>query len=135
MKKIQIPLYPRKLWLIDDPDDFKNFTFVLGGGNNKEVPMDFESICDKLLLMTHAVIDNETGDYGVMVYFNMNEDLHTGDLAHESVHVVDYVFDELGMYSQCYQDGNEPYAYLIGWVAQQLKDYYDDRREQEPVEA
>lgn len=135
MKKIQIPLYPRKLWLIDDPKDFDNFTFVLGGGDNKEVPMDFESICDKLLLMTHAVIDNETGDYGVIVYFNINEDLHTGDLAHESVHVADYVFDELGMYSQSYQDGNEPYAYLVGWIAKQLKDYYDDRREQESVEA
>lgn len=131
MKEIQIPLYPRKLWLIDNTDDLDQFTFVIGGGSNKECHNSLEFIkknIDWFKLLTHAVIKDDNGDYGVVVVYNMDAEVETGDVAHEAVHVTDYVFDELNMAAQSYENGNEPYAYLLGWVAKQLKDYYDDRR-------
>lgn len=131
MKEIQIPLYPRKLWLIDDVEDLDQFTFVIGGGNAKECSNSREFIKDNIdwfKLLTHAAIKDDNGDYGVVVVYNMDAEVETGDVAHEAVHVTDYVFDELNMAAQSYENGNEPYAYLLGWVAKQLKDYYDDRR-------
>lgn len=38
-------------------------------------------------------------------------------IAHESVHIADYIFDECGALTQAFKHGNEPYAYLVGWAA------------------
>lgn len=138
-KEIQIPIYPRKMWLIDRIEDLDGFTFVLGGGECDECSeskADIEEgiIDSKYRLLTHAVIDNNTSDMGVLVYVNPECEGDVSAFAHEAVHVADYVFDELNMTTQSYIDGNEPYAYLVGWVAEKLCEYYDDRRKQESVE-
>lgn len=137
-KKVQIPLYPRKIWLIDSIEDLDGFTFYRGGGNWTECPNSKEEITQGIeqghfALLTHAVAD-ENDNLGVIVYVDPNMDHDVGSFAHEAVHVADYVFDELGMMSQSYDDCNEPYAYLVGWIANKIKKYYDSRRKQEPME-
>lgn len=137
-KEVQIPIYPRRIWFIDSVEDLERFTFYRGGGNWKECPNSKEEIIQGVeeghfALLTHAVADKD-GNLGVIVYVCPDMDHDVGSLAHEAVHVADYVFDELGMISQSYDDGNEPYAYLVGWIANKIKEYYDSRRKQEPVE-
>ena len=34
-----------------------------------------------------------------------------------AVHVADYFCEQLGLYTQDFKDGNEAYAYLVGWAA------------------
>lgn len=132
-KEIQIPLYPRKMWLIDSIEDLEGFAFVIGGGNNTECN-DSKCYLKQAIvdggygLITHAVIEDETGNLGVIVYVDTEFEDGVGSFAHEAIHVADYVFDELNITSQSYEDGNEPYAYLVGWIANEIKKYYDDRR-------
>lgn len=139
-KEIQIPLYPRRMWLIDSAEDLEGFTFVIGGGNNTECRDSKDFLAQSIAeggygLITHAVIENETGNLGVIVYVDTEFNDGAGAFAHEAVHVADYVFDELNMTSQSYEDGNEPYAYLVGWITNEIEKYYDDRRKQSDVEA
>lgn len=35
----------------------------------------------------------------------------------DAVHVADYFCEQLGLYTQDFKDGNEAYAYLVGWAA------------------
>lgn len=71
----------------------------------------------------------------------VSTELEGGDAAHEAVHIADYIFEQLGMYSQQFHDNNEQYAYLVGWAAgcisktiiKNIKN--DTRRESDDVEA
>lgn len=72
----------------------------------------------------------------------MDSSIEAGGEAHEAVHVADYIFDELGMYTQSFVNHNEQYAYLVGWAAGcisktlvNIKREYDTRRESDDVEA
>ena len=38
-------------------------------------------------------------------------------IAHESVHIADYFYEACGCNSEDFTDGNEAYAYLVGWAA------------------
>lgn len=137
-KEVQIPIYPRRIWFIDSVEDLDGFTFYRGGGNYTECLNSKEEVTQGIegghfALLTHAVAD-ENENLGVIIYVDSNMEHDTGSFAHEAVHVADYVFDELGMLSQSYDDGNEPYAYLVGWITNKIKEYYDSRRKQESME-
>ena len=45
------------------------------------------------------------------------EDITPDMIPHEAVHVADYFCEQLGLYTQDFEDGNEAYAYLVGWAA------------------
>ena len=92
------------------------------------------------VLATCPVIRKSDGKKGVVVIILDWDELIPGDEAHEAVHAADYMFDELGMYSQSFAEHNEQYAYLVGWIAGcisktiiKLKQY-DTRRESDDVE-
>lgn len=42
--------------------------------------------------------------------------------AHEAVHIADYFFESLGMNGEDFTEGDEAYAYLVGWVFQCFED-------------
>ena len=46
--------------------------------------------------------------------------------AHESTHVADIVWDAIGAIGEDSTQGNEPYAYLLGWVAGKVGQYIID---------
>lgn len=64
------------------------------------------------------VVQKETKRKGVLCDILAPRLLTTGMIAHESVHIADYIFDECGALTQMFKYGNEPYAYLVGWVAE-----------------
>lgn len=52
------------------------------------------------------------------IYLFIREDVSAGIIAHESVHVCNYVFQ--GANIRLDIDNDEPYAYLMGWVVQEV---------------
>lgn len=58
----------------------------------------------------------EDNKKGVLVYFP-NHEISVDDMAHESVHIADYMFEEIGACGQDFSNTNEPFAYLVGWSA------------------
>lgn len=118
MKKLIIQefdpqIYPRLFWVClnanaKDLSDLFEFN-----GEYKDL---VESI-EKSYAVTSIVRRRKDGRYGAIVY-SKNKKFITGSvIAHESVHVADIYFQELGMISQDFNTGNEPYAYLVGWAA------------------
>lgn len=100
-----MPLYPYKFQVIITNDKDKL---------NKIIP-DFDDIyatsCDW----------NNKGKRCFSIVLNFNNKrtkLSHGVIAHESVHIVNFVFDNIGAKQDFNND--EPYAYLVGWVTDQV---------------
>ncbi len=113
-------IYPRKLWVaksLEDLDEY--FTFLSMDGNNEPVPFDkvlghFEA--DSGIMFVTRVLRNSDGALGVLVVIVDLDGVSADVIPHEAVHVADYYYEELGMYTQDFRDGNEAYAYLVGWA-------------------
>ena len=71
---------------------------------------------------TGLVQEKTTGRYGVLVCLE-DVDASVTTIAHESVHVADAIFDYSGATTQEFDYSNEPYAYLVGWIAGCISDY------------
>lgn len=67
--------------------------------------------------VTFPVRNKKTNNIGVLVYIAFKDDITVNHIAHESVHVADYIFDFINSNTQSFADGNEPYAYTVGYVA------------------
>jgi hypothetical protein len=116
MKKCRIHefdpvIYPRKLWVclnatvegLLESFDIKDATLADALKNNAATTCITERKSD--------------GHKGVVIFTNKRKYMTTKVMAHESVHFADAVFQELCAYSQEFNHGNEPYAYLVGWSA------------------
>lgn len=119
-------LYPRTLWIVncDDEDATKllnKFTFYLNvpGWNqvNKNIEEELESASDSAIAGCYAVEEKSTGKLGLLMVIFQVDTMDTSIVAHESVHVADYFYEVCGCNSEDFSDGNEAYAYLVGWVA------------------
>lgn len=67
---------------------------------------------------TFAVCNRKNLDRGVLVV--IYQDPTTVEFAHEAVHVADYYFQYTNQRTEDFSDGNEGYAYLVGWAAGKL---------------
>lgn len=128
-------LYPMTLWIgsIDDMKKaIKLFTFYYDvvGLNNDEEPVDTEPVPNKAASgITYLVRCKKTKEKGCLVLLNM-EYLKEGDYAfildtvsHEASHVVDATYQVIHEQSGTYDSGNEPHAYLTGWIAGCMGNY------------
>lgn len=139
-------IYPRKLWVTRDIVGLnKIFQFNKLRSTKEECTSAYDELVEEYdssdhILITCPVTHKVTGEYGALVII-MRDDIEAGSEAHEAVHVADYIFDELGMYSQTFADSNEQYAYLVGWAAGCISKTiinnkkYDTRRKSSDVEA
>lgn len=128
-------LYPMTLWIgsIDDMKKaIKLFTFYydVDGLNNDEEPVNMEPVPSRIASgITYLVRCKKTEEKGCLVLLNM-EYLEEGDyttildtVSHEASHVVDAIYQVIHEQSGTYDSGNEPHAYLTGWVAGCMGDY------------
>ncbi len=104
-------VYPRKLYVARGSDVevlHKYFVqrdgSVIGFGDDADNP----SVCSVIPCM--STVD---GKFGVLVL--MRGDMGVSDVSHEAVHVAMGVFRDIGSYVDA--DNQEPFAYLVGWVA------------------
>lgn len=66
---------------------------------------------------TSFVKENDTSFCGPLIIVYNIEEFSTKVIAHESIHAADIYCDQLGIYTQGFNDGNESYAYLVGYIA------------------
>lgn len=72
--------------------------------------------------VTYLVVDKKTKSKGVLILISEPNIDNITDFdfdisAHESVHAADAVFDVIGAYTTGYDEGDEPYAYLVGYIS------------------
>lgn len=119
-------IYPRTLWVVncdkDDPLTLTNkYIFYLNTPGWNEVD---KNIKDELINASNTAIagcyvveEKSTGKLGLLLIMFNIDDMDTSIVAHESVHVADYFYEVCNCNSEDYSDGNEAYAYLVGWIA------------------
>lgn len=73
----------------------------------------FQNFIDNCDACCVPVKNSKTKEFGILLILK-NKD--TKVIAHESIHIADYIFDYCGLHAESYADGNESYAYLVGWI-------------------
>lgn len=74
----------------------------------------FEPIEEYTNAYTCFVIDKETSRRGPLII--IREEALSSTICHECIHAVDIYYKLLGIIAQDYEDTNEPYAYLAGYI-------------------
>lgn len=103
-------VYPFKLWvtIADDVELIVRRFRKLDGSKLSNIDGPFTGYT------TGLIYEVRSGDLGVLVVFNPERGLKTSTIAHESSHVADKFWEEMG------DDRipSEANAYLVGWVAE-----------------
>lgn len=119
-------IYPRTLWIVNLQPDFLNallkrfifFENTTGWSRvNENIDVELEDACYEAIAACYVVQEKSTGTLGMLLVIFRNEDMDTSVIAHESVHIADYYFQVTGCNSEDFTEGNEAYAYLVGWAA------------------
>lgn len=123
IKKYTTDLYPCDFYVaIEEPiesllnkfDICKDTDFYKKNNTSIE---EFEDYVLTTYAVTFPVRNKKSNNVGVLVYITDKQDIAVSHIAHESVHVADYIFDFINSNTQTFADGNEPYAYTVGWAA------------------
>ena len=116
-------IYPRTLWITFDatPEEL-NLQFPTGDTCNK--PFVALDKCD--VARVDAVCDI-TNKGGFLIRFDGIKSTRMGVVAHEANHVADWTFDFIGATPDI--NNNEPYSYLVGWVADCVEDALANQEE------
>lgn len=112
LQEFKNDIYPRRLWVTTNWDDVKD-KFVSHGG------YEFEKSEDAYATTYPRIMRKNTGRYGVLIVFydcaKLCESKIVENIAHESLHAANAIFDELGIEYSLTHD--EHAAYMVGWVA------------------
>lgn len=112
IQEFKTEIYLRRLWVATSWEDVKDKFTTYGEYDFKE-----HENCGAV---TYPRIEKKaSGMRGVLIVFNMNINMGgseiVGNIAHESVHAANAIFDELNIAYDLVND--EHAAYLVGWVA------------------
>lgn len=119
-------IYPRTLWIVNVSDEdplnlLKKFFFIKNtpGWNelNDKIQDELDEAAQSAIAGCYVVQEKFTGDLGMVLIIFRIADMGTDIIAHESVHIADYYFQVTGCNSEDFTEGNEAYAYLVGWAA------------------
>lgn len=102
-------IYPRKLWVAVGPEELdEQFKFYLTDKSGVIENIDEEFEQEGIAMSTYSVCRKSDGLYGCLVYAPNLEVITDDAISHE----------ELGVHAvESYSQGNENYAYLVGWAA------------------
>ena len=112
---IHFGIYPRKLFIIKGSNKNKVITdnFVGRDGRSDLIVYDDDTSTGSRMW---SVRERFTGKLGFLVQLKRVND--TSVLAHEATHVAFEMFRDIGGIAD--EDNQEPFAYLVGWVTEQL---------------
>lgn len=107
-KAINVPIYVGKLVLIlsNDYECIK-----------KELPI----LENEDYFFAHSVLNGYKGHTGFFMILNFDyyfTSLKHGTIAHEAVHIADYIFDTVGATHDI--NNPEPFTYLVAWVTNEV---------------
>lgn len=103
-KTIKIPIYQGKLIIIYD----KNLSYFSKKYNTKDLK-DYGAVTTRI----------EHGKYAVAFEYNEGS-----IIAHEIVHIVNYIFEDCGIHLDRIND--EAQAYLTGWLFKEIEKFLND---------
>ena len=112
IKEFNIDIYSRKLWVATSWEDVKD-KFASHGG------YEFKKSENAYATTYPDIVRKATGKYGVLIVFYDCDKLGGSKIvehiAHESLHAVNTIFNDLGVEYSLIHD--EHAAYMVGWVA------------------
>lgn len=113
---VDIPIYRGKLIIIvsDDKEEIK-----------KKIS-DFEEDGD---IYGHACLTNWEGWQGfalVINHKNKHRPLTFGVIAHEALHLTNFLMNERGVHLD--YENDEPHAYLLDWIIEQVLDFLSQHK-------
>lgn len=111
--ELNLGIYPRKIWLII-------------GGTEKGIASRFSSIIEVNVKESIEINDAfvlpvrecSTRKLGCIVNFTNKKSMTSKIIAHEAVHIADYIWKEIDANIGNFDEGNEPYAYLVGYIVE-----------------
>ena len=112
LKEFKTEIYLRRLWVATSWEDVKD-KFTTHG----EYDFTEDKKCGAITYP--KIMRKSSGMYGVLIVFNIDNSMGgseiVSDIAHESVHATNAIFNELDIaYSL---ENDEHAAYMVGWVA------------------
>ena len=105
-------IYPRRVWVVRglNQNEIQDFLSLRNGDS---IVFDDTEGNEPLCTVFPYIKLRENGKYGILVL--ISEKISVSDIAHESTHVAMEIFNDLGAIIT--YDNQEPFAYLVGWVA------------------
>lgn len=119
-------MYPRTLWIVNcDSEDFTQLTnkFIFYHNEPRwnriytDIKEDLERSYETAVAGCYVVEEKSTGKLGILMVIFCLADMDASTVAHESVHIADFYYEVSGCNTEDFTDGNEAYAYLVGWIA------------------
>lgn len=101
--KEKIPIYHGEIWIIFSDD------FIESG---KELGIEFRKSANECLGLALRKEIKGPGVY--CIFIKTHKRLSVDVLAHEALHIVNYIFEDRGISINTKND--EPQAYMLGWV-------------------
>lgn len=128
VREYKFNIYPCSLWVTEETNITKlssKFHFCKRD-NLYQIDDDIMGIQneldnDSIESACIPVIDKDTNCIGILMIIIRSIPISV--IAHESVHIADYVFQLCDINSEDFRDGNEHYAYLVGWIAEQISNF------------
>ena len=111
---VQMGIYPRTLFIVKGKDKRKVIQDNFMARNGNDLIFDEDTTTDACVWQ---VIERDSNLYGCLVWINGNTTIET--ISHEATHVAFETFRDIGGVAD--EDNQEPFAYLVGWVAKQIK--------------
>lgn len=112
LQEFKNDIYSRKLWIATSWEDVKDKFTTYGG-------YDFKKSEDAYATTYPQMMRKKTGKYGVLIVFydcaKLCGSRIVENIAHESLHAANAIFNELGIEYSLTHD--EHAAYMVGWVA------------------
>lgn len=112
-------IYPARIWVSVNPssDDICSKFYGLTSELEKVEFTDEMFYPNRFVTArTTTVCNKEDGWIGLLVSVYKKKYCTARDIAHESVHCADFIFENFGLTKGGFDDG-ESYAYLVGWIA------------------
>lgn len=122
IKQFDLEIFPCKLWVsINEPSDSILDKFNICRNDDfyeidESASYDLYKYIDTSEALTMPVKNKKDRNIGALMYFPSKK-IKSSAIAHESVHVADYIFDLIGANTESFEDGNELYAYTVGWAS------------------
>ena len=110
----KMDIYPRTLYIVKGKDKKKVIQDNFMARNGDDLIFDDDTTTDACVW---SVIEKNRNTHGFLVWICRHAD--TDEIAHESTHVAFETFRDIGGVAD--EDNQEPFAYLVGWIAKQIK--------------
>ena len=112
-------IYPTRLWVAINPalEQISEKFYGLDSNIDKfDIDHDYFDPTFITIAKTYPVFDKQSKWIGLFVGIYKKGQCGSGVVSHESVHVADFICEQLGVSNGKFEDG-EAYAYLVQWIA------------------